>query len=93
MAAAKDFWFRPKRQGYGAEPSNWKGWVAVLGYIAVVGAITWPRMIEPALDGVELTVSDVAVWAAMITAATLAFIWLCWAKTEGDWRWPWGQRD
>ena len=45
--AQKDFWFRPKRYGYGAEPSNWKGWLATFAYLFVVAAITWPLMLAP----------------------------------------------
>ena len=28
-------WFRPKRFGYGANPSGWKGWLLTVGYIAL----------------------------------------------------------
>jgi len=51
MQAAKHYWFRPKTYGYGAEPLNWKGWVAVLVYVAVVLSFTVPLMILPALSG------------------------------------------
>jgi hypothetical protein len=37
-----DGWFRPKRNGYGAMPSGWKGWSAVAGFIA---AITGLRLV------------------------------------------------
>ena len=31
-----DYWFTPKRYGYGATPANWKGWVATLAFIGLV---------------------------------------------------------
>lgn len=91
--AQKHYWFRPKRYGYGAEPLNWKGWLAVVGYVAIVAAITWPRMVAPTLDGSELPMSSVGEWVAIMVALTLAFVWLCWAKTDGAWRWRWGERE
>ncbi len=93
MHTQQDYWFRPKRYGYGAEPSSWKGWLATLAYLAVVAAITWPLMVEPALAGVTLPISEVVKWSVLMIAVTLAFVWLCWIKTDGEWRWRWGQRD
>jgi uncharacterized membrane protein len=94
MAVARhDFWFRPKRYGYGAEPANWKGWLATGAYLAVVAALTWPLMIQPALDGATLPVAEIAVWAASMVVLTLAFMWLCRIKSDGVWRWRWGTRD
>jgi hypothetical protein len=91
--AQKDYWFRPKRYGYGAEPSNWKGWLATFGFLFVVTAITWPLMLAPAFAGITLPVSQVVSWSAMMLVATLAFVWLCWIKTDGKWAWHWGTRD
>ncbi len=91
--AQSDYWFRPKRYGYGAEPSNWKGWLASGLYLVVVAAITWPLIIAPSLAGVEPPVSDVIMWGVMLLAVTLAFVWLCRIKSSGVWRWRWGTPD
>jgi len=90
MQAAKHYWFRPKTHGYGAEPLNWKGWVAVLVYVAVVLSFTVPLMILPALSGAERASGDATIWLALMVVVTLAFVWLCWVKTDGAWRWRWG---
>ena len=90
MQAAKHYWFRPKTYGYGAEPLNWKGWVAVLVYVAVVFSFTVPLMILPALSGSERASGDAPIWLALMVVVTLAFVWLCWVKTDGTWRWRWG---
>jgi len=89
----KHYWFRPKAYGYGAEPLNWKGWAATLIYVAVVLSFTVPLMILPALSAAERASGDVAIWLALMVVATLAFVWLCWVKTDGEWRWRWGRRE
>ena len=87
--SAQTYWFRPKRYGYGAEPANWRGWLATGVYLAVVLAIAWFGMIAPALQG---QVASALAWVALI-ALTAAFLWLCRAKCEGVWRWRWGGGD
>lgn len=34
-----DYWFGPKRVGVGLRPANWKGWLTVLVFLAVVVAV------------------------------------------------------
>lgn len=34
-----DYWFGPKRIGVGIRPTNWKGWVSLLIFAAVVAAV------------------------------------------------------
>lgn len=87
---AQTHWFRPKRYGYGAEPANWRGWVATVIYLAIALAIAWAGMIAPALEGREQT--TILPWIALF-GVTLAFIWLCRVKSDGEWRWRWGLND
>ncbi len=93
MASGQTYWFRPKRYGYGAEPSNWKGWLATAAYVAFVVGVSLDRLVLPATDGQALAGPDIALWIAVLLAVTLAFIWLCWVKTDGEWSWHWGKRD
>lgn len=93
MAQQRDFWFRPKRYGYGAEPANWKGWLATLGFIAVVFSATWVMMVAPALQDVAPTTEQVAIWFSVMVALVAVFIWFCRLKSDGDWRWRWGGKD
>lgn len=76
-------WFHAKRLGIGSGlPCDWRGWVLLLGYFALVFGMFasgfWIR--EPWLaNGVFLV-------------ATLIFVWVCAATTEGGWRWRQGGR-
>jgi hypothetical protein len=80
------YWFRPKRYGYGATPTTWQGWAVTLGTVAAMVAVSlFLRLTEP------------HYWAlaALIVFDVLALVFLaivCWRKTEGDWRWRWGDR-
>ncbi len=90
MAVQGDFWLRPKRYGYGAEPANWKGWAATGFFAVLVAAIAWLGMVDPALDADAATLARTALtWAALLVM-TGTFAWLARLKTDGQWRWRWG---
>jgi hypothetical protein len=73
------YWFAPKAYGYGAVPANWKGLMAVSAFVLLAGLIAnTAQHRSPA-------------WLALWVPLVLGFIWLCWAKTDGDWRWRWGK--
>lgn len=76
------YWFRPKRYGYGSTPSNWKGWLATVLFVALIAAIS--KVLEQSAD---------PVWLAAAAAVTAVFVWLVWTKTDGTWRWRWGSTD
>jgi len=70
-------WFAAKRYGYGSSlPIAWQGWVAMAALIGVV-ILSAVAFAGPA----RIVVPVVAV---------LAFTGLCALKTEGGWRWRWG---
>jgi hypothetical protein len=82
------YWFRPKRYGYGATPATWEGWVVTLAVTGIViGSVV----------GMELLVdrSDFTawiVWALAIGAVTVWFVRMVRERTDGEWRWRWGDR-
>ena len=81
------YWFRPKRYGYGATPTSWEGWAVTLGVVAVVLVSI---LAMKALVGR----SDFAawiIWAVGIAAVTFWFVRLARRHTEGEWRWRWGE--
>ena len=82
-------WFRPKRYGYGAEPANWKGWLATAVYLTCMVAIVW-TLIRAQMLAASGSEQSVLLWTAL-AVITVVFIVLCWVKTEGKWRWRWGQ--
>ena len=91
MAAGKtdvQYWFRPKTYGYGATPSNWKGWAATGLFVIVVVALSL------AFLGTEPTHGNgfrIGAWAGMVAGLTGGFVWLSRVKTDGQWAWRWGK--
>lgn len=77
-------WFRPKRFGFGASPSNWKGWVATLVFIAALplSRLGLHALLAPSAANIASPV--------FIGLAVAAFVGLVWLKTDGDWTWRWG---
>jgi len=87
------YWFRPKRYGYGAEPTTWQGWAATGLFVLAVAAIAWFGLVAPALAEQEPSTREMLVVWGLLLAMTAAFVWLCHRKTDGRWRWRWGQDD
>ena len=80
------FWFRPKTYGYGVTPVTWEGWAVVVAYVAVVLA---------GVLGIAQRDTGTA-WLsaiAVIAVATGAMVFVGRQKTDGDWRWRWGNVD
>ena len=83
-----EFWFKPKRYGFGAAPSTWEGWALLATYIAAMLALG-------AIFGVSVESQAPKPLAFIAVGATLTvvFVFLCWRKTEGGWHWRWGKDD
>lgn len=84
-----EYWFKPKTHGWGAAPINWKGWALTLALPVLLTIVALPLMIWPALAG-DLGFGRIAIWLIVNVVAVLAFLRLCRAKTDGEWRWRWG---
>jgi hypothetical protein len=81
------YWFKPKRYGYGATPVTWQGW-AVVG-VAVAAIVADALLVRPHRAANPWT------WVAFfaIEAAILVALWIVSRrKTEGGFRWRWGDR-
>lgn len=77
MKPADDYWFEPKRNGYGAGwPSAWQGWALLVGYLVIVG-----------LSAAFLLRHSIVAYFVITTAATAALLVICARKTRGGWRW------
>ncbi len=70
-----DYWFKPKRVGWGLSPANWKGWASMLVLIlAIVGLVV-----------VFLNAGDLASFWIGTVICLVVFTVLAWAKYgEGD---------
>ncbi len=77
--AAPGYWFRPKLFGWGAVPVTWQGWAATLGLIVLAVPLGW------------LAETRGPIFLALLIPMVAAFVYLCWAKTDGDWKWRWGR--
>jgi hypothetical protein len=77
-------WFAAKRYGYGAGfPITWQGWTLLGAYtVAVLGI--------GLLSEQEEAVPRAAAFA-MILVITGYFLLICRNRTEGGWRWRWGE--
>ena len=84
-----DYWFKPHAYAYGATPINWKGWAAVLGYVAVFLALALSLAALPADLPEGPGAWQAATSAILIAALTFGFIRLCRARTDGQWAWRW----
>ena len=93
MRVGGEYWFRPKRYGYGAEPGNWKVWLATGAYVLLAVAISLKLLVWPSGSGNELAWPDMLTWFAVFGVLTAIFVWLCWIKTDGEWRWRGGKSD
>jgi hypothetical protein len=80
-----EYWFVPKRYGYGATPVTWEGWVVVAIFVAIVAAFALIYRRRKAAN-----LSNRTPWLAL-AASIAVFVWVCAMKTNGTWAWRWGQ--
>ena len=86
-----DFWFRPKAYGYGAAPSNWKGWAATGLFVVLMLALSLLLLGLELKPGTGLSFLRFVAWALIVAGLTVGFVWLSRAKTDGQWGWRWGK--
>jgi hypothetical protein len=74
-------WFRVKRYGFGAGlPCSWEGWALLAGFLVVIVA-----------SGVAFAGRDPMLHLGLVLAATVIVIVVSWRKSDGPWKWRWGQ--
>ena len=82
------YWFKPKRYGLGAAPSSWEGWALTVAYVLAIASLgAW------LMDDARESVQREQAFFAALAVLTIAFVVIAWHKTEGGWRWRWGQDD
>jgi hypothetical protein len=84
-----EYW--SKKFGYGATPINWKGWLSSFALICAVLAVT-RLMVVPAAGGPIPPVWEIVAGVAIILGLIVGFSWFAKGKTDGEWRWRWGER-
>jgi hypothetical protein len=81
-----EYWFKPKRYGYGATPVTWQGWAVTVGTVLAMVAVSLC---------LRLTVKSLWALVALLifdAAAISALVIVSYRKTDGGWRWRWGDR-
>jgi len=82
------YWFRPKRYGYGATPVTWQGWTVV--GVAVAAIVADALLVRPRhAANPRAWIVFLAIEAAIIAALFIVSR----RKTEGGFRWRWGDRS
>ena len=84
------YWFKPKRHGYGATPVTWQGWGLTLGAAALLVWLTFVFIAWPGQAHTGPQLSDVLTWAALEALGIAGLVLVTRAKTEGSWKWRWG---
>jgi len=85
-----DYWFRPRRYGYGAYPDNWKGWAATIVFLVVFLAWTAFMLLPMWAHGQRLDSARWMLWLGIGLIATILFSDFCRRRTRGGWHWHWG---
>lgn len=82
-----EFWFRPKARGYGAIPTNWKGWAATGIYIFGVLLSVLAHIAAMLASSPATAIAATAIWLGFLVLWSGGFLALARAKTDGEWRW------
>lgn len=89
--ASTDHWFKPKSHGYGATPSNRKGWAATAAFVLVVLATSLVIFGWQPDRGTPPSIWQIVAWLVGVAVLSGGFVWLARAKTDGQWGWRWGK--
>jgi hypothetical protein len=83
------YWFKPRSYGYGVAPITWEGWAATtVAALTVAGSIVVMSVLVNRSD-----VTAWLIWAACIAAVMFAFVGVARGRTDGEWRWRWGEAE
>jgi hypothetical protein len=82
-----EYWFKPKRYGYGATPITWQGWAITIATVLVMVAVSlFLRLNTKSFLGLAgLLAFDAAALGVLLVVSR--------RKTNGVWRWRWGENS
>ena len=71
-----NYWFKPKKFGYGAYPVTWEGWLVILGFIGYILIIS------------KVLAEDLLhIYFAFLIIGIIALIYISKIKTKEKWKW------
>ena len=88
-----DYWFRPRRYGIGATPITWQGWLFIVVFVPILLFVIEVPLYALKLFGITIAGPWIAGWPLVTLPVTLVFILIAKAKTNGEWRWRFGEED
>jgi hypothetical protein len=80
------YWFKPKRYGYGATPVTREGWAVTIAFTIVIAMsiVAMELLVGPA------DFTSWLIWAVLVAVPVLWFAGFSRRDTDGEWRWRWG---
>jgi uncharacterized YccA/Bax inhibitor family protein len=77
------YWFKPRRFGYGATPVTWEGWAITLAtLVLVLASLLVTVFVDESAWVLAAVLIDVGAIGALLVVS--------YRKTDGKWRWRWG---
>ncbi len=86
----KQYWFRPKRFGYGMEPISWQGWLATLVFVGAIIALAY--FIGLTSESQEPTFDQIFGFISGLIMLIILFMRVAKDKCKGELKWNWGKR-
>lgn len=85
------YWFKARSHGYGAVPVTWQGWLTVAVFVIVMTGLWF--VIVPSGASSDVPWTALALWLTAVAILTTGFLAFCRSRTEGEWRWRWGEKN
>ena len=83
------YWFKPKKYGYGVFPITWQGWIATLCLCFMIFVAVYADLPFGSARGPSL--KELARYALDITFLVFLFLLFSKDKVEGGLKWRWGE--
>ena len=83
----KQYWFKPKRFGYGLEPCSWQGWLATLIF---TGCILLNAYLNNFFTE-NISDKNIIKFIIILILLIILFIKFSAGKTKGKIKWNWGK--
>ena len=83
------YWFKPKQYGYGATPVTWEGWAFTIFVAALLVVAGWYLLGGRSAP----SIMALLIWAVFFAAVVAGSVVMAKSRTEGSWKWRWGDPE